>query len=107
MMEPPAPTRNVFEYAGRPETPPDPISVGPASLSPVSPPHEPEPPVRLVGLLRRGGRLRAALSLGGEVVIVGHGERAGQYSVLSIDDDRGVRLSGPDGELTLPPPEAP
>jgi hypothetical protein len=53
--------------------------------------------VRLVGLLRRGGRLRAALAIVGETVVLAPGESSGGYSVVSIDEDEGVTLRGPDG----------
>jgi Tfp pilus assembly protein PilP len=62
------------------------------------------PAVRLVGLVRRGGVLKAALSVGGETVYVGTGEAAGDYRVVSIDED-GVRLRAADGSiLTLVTP---
>jgi hypothetical protein len=61
-------------------------------------------PIRLVGLVRKGGVLKAALSMWGETVILGTGEESRGYKVLSIDDEAGVRLRGPEGaELTLRP----
>jgi hypothetical protein len=54
-------------------------------------------PVRLVGLVNRGGKLVAALSILGEVVVLGPGDEAEGYRVLSVDSDQGVRLRGPDG----------
>jgi hypothetical protein len=39
----------------------------------------------------------AALSIGGQVEVVAVGDEAGGYRVLSIDEDAGVRLRGPDG----------
>ena len=53
--------------------------------------------VHLVGLVRRDGALMAALSIGGQVEVVAVGDEAGGYRVLSIDEDAGVRLRGPDG----------
>lgn len=108
---PSAPERNVFEYAApstsiAPQTlkaPPvtyAPVEVGPAPIVASA------PPVRLVGLVHRGGMLRAALSISGEVVILGPGEMVEGYRVLSIDDEEGVRLRGPDGaELALAGPD--
>ena len=52
--------------------------------------------MRLVGLVRRGGALKAALRSTGETVVVGAGEAAGDYSVIAIDED-GVRLRTADG----------
>jgi hypothetical protein len=67
----------------------------------------PESPVRLVGILHTGATLRAALSVRGELLVVGVGDDASGYRVLSIDEE-GVRLRGPDGdELALAPPEPP
>jgi hypothetical protein len=62
-------------------------------------------PVRLIGLVRQGGRLRAVLAVSGEVDLAGPGEQAGEISVLSVDEDQGVRIRLPDGRelvLTLP-----
>jgi hypothetical protein len=107
---PAAPERNVFEYlqpTGKPEAR---AIVAPEIVPEMAPPQEtasraPEP-VRLVGLVNRGGKLRAALSILGEVVVLGPGEEAEGYRVLSIDSDQGVRLRGPDGaERALAPGE--
>ena len=59
--------------------------------------------MRLVGLVRRGGALRAALAIEGETVVVGTGERAGAYIVIAVEED-GVRLRAADGAtITLRP----
>lgn len=56
---------------------------------------------RLVGLVRRSGRLLAALASDGEVVLAGPGEPAAGVTVLSVGED-GVRVRRPDGsEATL------
>ena len=52
--------------------------------------------MRLVGLVRRGGALKAALAIAGETVVVGAGEVAGDYIVIAVDED-GVRLRTPEG----------
>src|SRR5437870_1772952 len=99
----PLPLRNVFEYAGG-----APSIVRAAVATPPPPPSSaplpsPSPLVRLVGLLRRGARLRAALVVMGETVVLAPGESSGGYSVVSIDEDDGVTLRGPDGStVTLP-----
>lgn len=95
----PVPDRNVFEYASRPA--PE-ARVAPPAVARPAPILETPPPaapaVRLVGLVRRGGVLKAALSVQGETVIVGAGEAAGDYRVVSIDED-GVRLRAADGSM--------
>jgi hypothetical protein len=50
-----------------------------------------------VGVVHRGGLLKAALALGGEVVMLGVGEERDGYRVESIDEDAGVRVTGPGG----------
>jgi hypothetical protein len=104
--------RNVFEFAEPKEAPV-------ASAAPAHPvePAPPAPsvaaapaadPVRLVGLVHRGGQLRAALSIGGTVVVLGAGEEAEGYRVLSVEEEAGVRLRGPDGiERSLSKPAMP
>ena len=98
---PAVPERNVFEYAHRADQPEARVRVAPEAGP--APPIPPEPasrapePVRLVGLVNRGGKLRAALSILGEVVVLGPGEEAEGYRVLSVDPEQGVRVRGPDG----------
>jgi hypothetical protein len=61
--------------------------------------------VRVAGLVRRSGQLKAALVIRGEMTLAGKGEQAGGYTVLEVDEESGVRLRGPDGaEMVLPPP---
>ena len=103
------PNRNLFEYADRPQMPPAaamPLPVPPPRASAAPPPIvATPPPLRVVGLVRRGGALKAALMLDGEMVLAGKGERAGGYSVLDVDEDKGVSVRGPRGEeMLLPPP---
>jgi Tfp pilus assembly protein PilP len=57
-----------------------------------------ELPVKLVGLVRRGGAVKAVLKVHGRTVEVAAGESAGDYRVLAVDDD-GVRLRGADGTV--------
>jgi hypothetical protein len=103
----PLPVRDPFRYVEvtRPSPPPAPPSVSPRP-EPAPTASAPTPaPVRLIGLIRRGGQLRAVLSLGGEVVVLGRNEEAAGWRVLRLDDDAGVTLRGPGGaELTLAPP---
>jgi hypothetical protein len=106
------PLRNLFEF-GEDDAP---IAPAPQRLHAVpaveSAPPPPEPAmdapvhaVRLVGFVRRGGELRAALAVRGSVYVLGAGEEAEGYAVLAADEDVGVRLQDRDGVvLTLPPP---
>jgi hypothetical protein len=59
---------------------------------------------RLVGLVRRSGRLVAAIAIDGEVLLLGEEGSAGGFTVLEIGEET-VRLRGPEGEeetLRLP-----
>lgn len=98
--------RNPFEFAGEPAAHAD---EAPASLSaePVLAPATPAPaPARLVGFVFQAGRLRAALVFGGETYLLGLGEEAAGYTLLSADESAGVRLRTPAGnELALAVPE--
>lgn len=71
-----------------------------------APPPAPPPPARLVGFVRRPGQLCAALVLGsGEPDVLCPGEQARGHRLLAADEERGVRLTLPDGrELELPAP---
>jgi hypothetical protein len=100
----PASSRNVFEYGAA--APVERSVRVPPPLAPILPPvaeaPAPAPAVRLVGLVRRAGVMKAALQVHGETMVVGAGETAGDYRVLGIDED-GVRLRASDGTtITLP-----
>ena len=100
------PTRNIFEYAEDRRAPaPPPVAPPPPYVVPEGPAPSPSPAVRVVGLVRRGAELKAALVVEGEMAVVGKGDRAGRYTVLEVDDEAGVRLRGPAGEeMVLAPP---
>jgi hypothetical protein len=69
-----------------------------------APPAPAIPPVRLVGLLRRGATLLAVLAAGARIHVVGVGEAAEGFEVLAVDDD-GVTVRDPQGrDLVLRPP---
>jgi hypothetical protein len=92
--------RDVFRFAE--ESPPAPPGA-PArardegKLAPRPAPAGP----RLVGLVSRAGRLVAALSADGEVVLAGPGETAAGVTVVAVGED-GVRIRHTDGrEETL------
>ena len=101
---PGVPVRNVFEYSdGAPPAPPA-AGAGVARITPPpaqAPAPVPSPLVRLVGLLRRAGQTRAALAIAGETVVLAAGESAAGYTVVSIDEEEGVRLRAPDGGLIV------
>jgi hypothetical protein len=83
---------------------PDPALVVPRARPPVVPERAAAPtpsPIRLVGLVRRGGVLNAAIAVGGEVALAAVGESAFGYSVRAIDEDAGVRVQTPDGAEIL------
>lgn len=71
-----------------------------------APPPTPPPPARLVGFVRRGERLCAALVLAsGEPEVLCPGDELGGHRLLAADEERGVRLTLPDGRaLDLPAP---
>jgi hypothetical protein len=103
----PAPERNVFEYARPQSAAPEPAPRRAASPRPLPPAEVKDvDPVRLVGLVQRGGQVRAALSIHGEVVILAAGEEAEGYRVLAVEREGAVRLRRPDGsEATFVRPE--
>jgi hypothetical protein len=96
---PSASLRNVFEYveAGVRAVGPPPSMAPRAPVAAAIPPPPAPPAVRLVGLLRRGGQLKAALAITGETYVLASGESAGGYTVVGIDEDEGVRVKTPDG----------
>jgi hypothetical protein len=64
----------------------------------------PPPGPRLVGLVRRGGRLLAAFAVDGEVLLVGEGDSLRDAIVLRVTDES-VRVRTAEGEerdLPLP-----
>jgi len=103
------PSRDPFRYADQRAAgaaPPAPAPIAPPPLPPPAPTPSPNP-LRLIGLVRRGGALKAALSMWGETVVLGEGEESRGYKVLSVDEERGVSLRGPDGaEVSLAPPSS-
>ena len=98
----PAAIRDVFRFVERPSAPAQPLDrrTVPELASPAPSPE----PVRLVGLVRRQGRLLAAFAVDGDVVLAGPGETAGGLTVLGVGED-GVRIRRRDGSeerLALP-----
>jgi hypothetical protein len=97
--------RDVFRFADEPARAPERRESAALRVLPtrgaLSPPAGP----RLVGVLRRAGRLVAALSLDGEVELAAPGETAAGVTVISVAED-GVRVRRADGsERLLVPPE--
>jgi hypothetical protein len=87
--------RDPFRYGDLP-APPPPVRPARVVAPALAPTPTTEPAYRLVGVVQRDGRLRAALSIGGEIVLLAPGETAGGVTVLAVQED-GVRLRGPDG----------
>ena len=94
----PAAIRDVFRFVERSPAPGPPLDRRPAPQL-TSPAPSPEP-VRLVGLVRRQGRLLAAFAVDGDVVLAGPGERAGVVTVLEVGEE-GVRIRRGDGSEEL------
>jgi hypothetical protein len=88
------PLRDLFRYADEGS------GVAPAPAAALAPPlaltATPEPPVRLVGLVRQPGGVRAAIAIHGEVVLLRPGETAQGWTLVALGED-GARLRGPDG----------
>ena len=97
----PAGIRDVFRFADEPRPAhgePAPVRVAGDPAAPVS------TGPRLVGLVRRAGRLMAALSVDGEVELAGPGDSAAGLTVLAVGEE-GVRVRRADGsEQTLAVP---
>lgn len=98
-VEADAPLRNVFEYGAAPEarTAPAPARRR-AFIPPAAPPPSAAEPVRLIGVVDRGGEPRAALVIEGEVVVLSPGESGMGYTLLTVDGDVGATLTTPSGE---------
>lgn len=95
----PVPSRNPFRYGeeAKPLARLPPRSAAPSAIAPPTP-----PPIRVVGLVLREGRVRAVLALAGEVLVAGPGEQVGGYAVVAIEGEDGVRVRTPDGrEIVL------
>jgi hypothetical protein len=93
--------RDVFRFVERASATARPIvPSAPVAASPLPSPELP----RLVGLVRRQGRLLAAFAVDGDVVLAGPGEEAAGVTVLEVSED-GVRIRRRNGaleQLTLP-----
>ena len=91
--------RNVFEYGDRPAAVVVPRPRAPVTTPEAAPSSAPAPAaVRLVGVVRRGGALRVALAVHGEVFVLARGESAEGYTVETIDED-GVSVREPGGTI--------
>lgn len=100
--------RDLLRYGEEPSAAAAPVAEEPGSSAgfeaeaPVATP----PPLRLVGFVRRPGRLCAALVLGPDgLSVLCPGDSAAGHRLLAADEERGVRLALPDGgERELPAP---
>jgi len=93
----PATIRDVFRFAERPL--PAPVRSEPHPSATPLPSPAPDLP-KLVGLVRRQGRLLAAFSQGGEVLLAGPGDTAAGVTVVEVSED-GVRVRLKDGSEEL------
>lgn len=95
--------RDVFRFAGDPDFGEllESRQAVPAQRASDPPPAAASSP-RLVGLVRRAGRLAAALAADGEVVLAFPGEQAAGVTVLSVGDE-GVLVRHRDGREELLP----
>ncbi len=97
------PTRDLFAYADDEPRHAPVVIIPPPEPTPVA---TPEPlPVRLVGFVRRGASLRAALAVRGQVSLASVGESVDDVRVLALDEDRGVHVRLADGRETWLSPE--
>jgi hypothetical protein len=99
----PAEIRDVFHFAEARVPPARGASAHARAKREDAAPPAPAGP-RLVGLVKRAGRLVAALAADGEVVLAGPGETAAGVTVLTVADE-GVRVRRADGSeetLVLP-----
>lgn len=97
----PAAIRDVFRFADRPARVAPRPQARSASAAVPSPPSDLP---RLVGLVRRQGRLLAAFAIEGDVVLAGPGETVAGVTVLEVSEE-GVKIRRPDGSeerLALP-----
>jgi hypothetical protein len=93
----PATIRDLFRFAER--AAPAPVRTEPVpAATPLATP-APDLP-KLVGLVRRKGRLLAAFSQAGEVVLAGAGDTAAGVMVVDVSED-GVRVRLKDGSEEL------
>jgi hypothetical protein len=90
--------RDLFRYGAAPVTA-TPVEAAPTREVTAAPTTAPTAvPVKLVGVLKKGGTVRAALSIEGEVFVAAAGETVAGYAVVSIDADEGVVVRGSDGQ---------
>lgn len=107
---PPQVERDLLRYGDGPATDlPEADAGEPAAFDLAPPPEAPPPPppaARLVGFVWRGERLCAALVLAsGEPEVLCPGDELRGHRLLAADEERGVRLTLPDGRaLDLPAP---
>jgi hypothetical protein len=94
-------TRNPFEYADAPRASASGALRGEAPGLVAEPARAPV--ARLSGFLRQAGRLRVALVLNDEMALLEVGESAEGYTLLAADEETGVLLRGPGGEIVLTP----
>jgi hypothetical protein len=93
----PATIRDLFRFAERPA--PAAARSQPRPAATALPTPAPDLP-KLVGLVRRKGKLLAAFSQAGEVMLAGPGDTAAGVTVVDVSED-GVRVRRKDGSEEL------
>src|SRR5687767_13381080 len=88
--------RNPFEYAEAAQARPRAYVPPPVAVA-ATPTETPAPTIKLVGLVQQAGGPRAALALHGQIALGAQGQDVHGYTIVSIDEDAGVVLTGPDG----------
>ncbi len=99
--------RDPFEYASSSSVRGERPSVPAVSLPSLEgAPPKTTAPVRLIGFVQQAGRMRAALVIDGETVLLAAGESALGYTLEAADEQSGARLRTPDGsDLAIAVPE--
>jgi hypothetical protein len=99
---PPMAMRDLFRFGDEqaPATQPVPAAVAPTATT-SAPPAETLAParVRLVGFVRAGDKVKAALAIDASVDVLGVGEESNGFRLLAIDEDASrTRLRTPEGD---------
>jgi hypothetical protein len=107
---PPMPMRDLFRFGDEqaPATQRVPEAVASAAAAAAPPAATLAPArVRLVGFVRAGGQLKAALAIDASIDVLGAGEELSGFRLLAIDEDAArARLRTPEGdeiEIALTP----
>jgi hypothetical protein len=90
-------SRNPFEYGALAPAPVAPPAASGGYRLAELPAPAPTPAVRLVGLVQKAGKVRVALMVRDEMVLLEVGEEEAGFKLLALEEDVGVRLRDPQG----------